>query len=164
MLFESSSGYGCTDEQVVLINASQPDNLIFSFIRGQLEVKAAAETHLPRLMTPRGIPVGVLKAGSSFSPSSITLLLNNWKENTGWQLIKPCKYTNITQHRRCVNMLQFNGNQINILKNHYKFRSCQKISHWKMGNQRPFDHFSPVFPLKLIKCNIRPGTTGLKQD
>lgn len=43
-------------------------------------MKAGAETHLPRLMTPRGIPVGVLKAGSSFSPSSNTLLLNTWKE------------------------------------------------------------------------------------
>lgn len=66
----------------LLINASQRDNLISSFIRdgGQLEVKAGAETHLPRLMTPRGIPVGVLKAGSSFSPSSNTLFLNNWKE------------------------------------------------------------------------------------
>ncbi len=46
---------------------------------GQLEVSAGAETHLPRLMTPRGIPVGVLKAGSSFSPSSMTLFLNTWK-------------------------------------------------------------------------------------
>lgn len=45
-------------------------------------MKAGPETHLPRLMTPRGIPVGVLKAGSSFSPSSITLFLNNCKENT----------------------------------------------------------------------------------
>ena len=43
-------------------------------------MKAGAETHLPKLMTPRGIPVGVLKAGSSFSPSSNTLLLNTWKE------------------------------------------------------------------------------------
>lgn len=40
----------------------------------------ARRTHLPRLMTPRGIPVGVLKAGSSFSPSSNTLSLNNWRE------------------------------------------------------------------------------------
>lgn len=51
----------------------------------ELEVKASAETHLPRLMTPRGIPVGVLKAGSSFSPSSSTLSLNTWQR----QINKP---------------------------------------------------------------------------
>lgn len=45
-----------------------------------MEVKVGVETHLPRLMTPRGIPVGVLKAGRSFSPSSKALLLKSWKE------------------------------------------------------------------------------------
>lgn len=84
-VFESTFASGCQDEQTTraLINASQRDNSISSFfIRdgGRLEVKAGAETHLPRLMTPRGIPVGVLKAGSSFSPSSITLFLKTWTE------------------------------------------------------------------------------------
>lgn len=44
---------------------------------GQLEVRTGVKTHLPRLMTPLGIPVGVLKAGSSFSPSSTALFLNS---------------------------------------------------------------------------------------
>lgn len=48
---------------------------------GGAQVNAAAEAHLPRLMTPRGIPVGVLKAGSSFSPNSNTLDLKTWKGN-----------------------------------------------------------------------------------
>lgn len=38
-----------------------------------------AATHLPRLMTPRGMPVGVLKAGKSLSPSSNTFLLKTCK-------------------------------------------------------------------------------------
>lgn len=65
------------------------DSFQSSFIReeGQLDAMTCAETHLPRLMTPRGIPVGVLKAGSSFSPSSTTLFLNNWRENTKYNLV-----------------------------------------------------------------------------
>lgn len=65
------------------------DSFQSSFIReeGQLDAMICAETHLPRLMTPRGIPVGVLKAGNSFSPSSTALFLNNWRENTKYNLV-----------------------------------------------------------------------------
>lgn len=45
---------------------------------GQAAVRLGM-TYLPRLMTPRGIPVGVLNAGSSFSPSSRTFCLNTWE-------------------------------------------------------------------------------------
>lgn len=82
LVFESTSLCLCLEVGALRFIPASVDNLLSSFIwdGGQLEVKAGAETHLPRLMTPRGIPVGVLKAGSSFSPSSNTLFLNTWKE------------------------------------------------------------------------------------